>query len=120
MKYIILTIATILIFVFTYASLSRADVNDITYMGTVKAHQTITQRVNVQAGNTTIEVFNSFTPSKISCVFEDVNGKTSEQMNVDRCVGNIKNSIMPWHVLVSITNDGNKDIDFKIWAHETK
>jgi hypothetical protein len=120
MKYISSLIVAAVV---SISALSAARVDDLTILGRLDPHGSVNHRVNLQQGNTTIEVFNGNAATKISCLYMDVDGSpVLEQKNVYHCLGNVKDKTVtiPWHLTVRVTNEEEKEIDYKIWVHETK
>lgn len=98
---------------------STALAYDMTSLLTVKANQSNESVVSLPEGRSTVEVW-STGGEKISCVFIDrSNGAVAyESKDTTRCVGRADLSL-PAHMLAKITNNGNKDLDIRIWVHDT-
>jgi hypothetical protein len=92
---------------------------DMTYMSSLKANQTKQVTVELPSGKSTVEVW-ATDNEKISCQFIDrgTGNVAYESSDTQRCVGRADLSL-PAHMLAKITNNGNKDLDFRIWVHDT-
>lgn len=101
-------------------SASAYAVEDLTILGALKANQSVTRKVFLQEGKNTLEVFTGDN-SKISCAFilEGYSTISVENNKTTRCVGNIALT-RPLTLDVRVSNEENKDTDYRIWIHETK
>lgn len=92
---------------------------DMTYMFSAKAHQTSQMVVHLPTGKSTVEVFGSNNET-ISCTFIDrgTGNIAYESKDTTRCVGNA-NLGLPASMLAKITNNGDRDIDYRIWVHDS-
>lgn len=92
---------------------------DQTYLSRIKATQTREVLVELPNGKSTVEVWGT-DKENISCTFIDrgTGNVAYESKDTQRCVGRADLSL-PAHMLAKITNNGNKDLDVRIWVHDT-
>lgn len=116
MKNIIAILSTSILLV----SASAFAVEDLTILGALKAKQSVTRKVYLQEGKNTLEVFTG-DASRISCAFplEGYSSVSVENTKTTRCVGNLTVS-RPLTLDVRVSNEENKDTEYRIWIHETK
>jgi len=85
----------------------------------IKAHQTSPVVVQLPVGNSTVEVW-STGEEKISCTFLDPGtDKSIHDGDTKRCVRRIINQGAPSNMVAKISNDGNQDLNVRIWVHDT-
>lgn len=98
---------------------SVAYAYDMTYLSGVKAHDTKQVLVEIPQGKHTVEIWGT-DGEMISCTLIDrgTGNVAYKADNVQRCVGRADLSL-PANVLAKITNNGNKDLEFRIWVHDT-
>lgn len=114
MKYIFSIIAMILI----VSAATPAQPKDITILSSIKAGDTLKQRIEIPEGKTTIDVW-ADDSSKITCKFYDGSGNLGlVEENVPRCRGNA-NIVLPWHLSLQVNAIEHKDIDVRIWVRPT-
>ena len=112
--------ATILAAALSATTAAAADAYDWTHLANVKAHQTSQTVVELPGGKSTVEVW-AHDNAEISCTFIDrgTGNVAYQATKVQRCVGQASLSL-PATMTVRITNESNKDLDYRIWIHETR
>ena len=90
-------------------------VTEHTYAGTLKSRETKTTKVDVPAGQTTIEVFNPVDETRLNCSFIDTatNKVQLEQVNVGVCRWSFGTKI-PVVINVSATNLAPTGIEYQV------
>ena len=87
-----------------------------TILGTLNANATYSKILELEKGKTTIEVTAN---DKVSCRFMMPNFEQVNQQNTTHCLVNtdLKESN---NMVLTVTNETNKRVDFKISVHPTK
>lgn len=105
--------ASVVLVALCLSTAASAD-NDWTIMGQLKANETKPVKVMIPVGELAIEVFSTQGGVEFTCKFYDASGNLGlEQHNAVRCVGNL-NSLRHSYLTVSITNEQNKAVDYKV------
>lgn len=101
-------------------SSSLAEGDEVTVIGTLKAHETKLRGIDIMAGKSIVDVYPADDKAKISCQYIDANGKVGlDQADVNICRG-AANLSLPWHLTVKVTNLQDKEIDYRIHVYPTK
>jgi hypothetical protein len=113
MKNLILTIAAL-------ASVSAASMllaRDATILGNLKSLDSVTKKVTLDKGESEIEVYSTYEKVDLTCQFFDSSGNLAlVQKNTDYCHGK-SNLIKPDYVKLIITNNQDRNVDFRILVH---
>jgi hypothetical protein len=99
---------------------ATALAGDMTYLSSAKSRETRSMLVDLPSGKSQVDVWGTDNET-ISCVFVDrgTGNVAYEATNVTRCVGTA-NLTLPTTIQAKITNNGNKDIQFRVWVRSTK
>ena len=93
---------------------------DTTELYIVKSEQTNQTAMLLPEGHSIVEVFGTNNET-ITCTFIDklTHDVADMSENTDRCVSraNLKD---PRSILIRVTNNTDKDIEYRIWTHDTK
>lgn len=91
---------------------------DWTIVGPLKAHESVTRSVELETGKSTIEIWSAAEGTKVSCRL-NTGSFTIESVNTSRCVFPIEVSITS-SMRVQVTNESDRQVDYRIWVHDTK
>lgn len=91
---------------------------DWTIVGPLKPHETVSRSVELEAGRSTVEVWSSVEGTKVSCRLM-TGSIVLESFNTDRCVFPMETNI-PSSVRVQVINVSDRQVDYRIWVHDTK
>jgi hypothetical protein len=99
-----------------FISATASSVEDWTFVGSIKAHDTTIRQVHLPKGQVHLNVYSNVDKAKISCQFLYNKVVLAGQDNVDHCV---LNPFVPEEstVDVKIINLNNQGIDYKIWVY---
>ena len=94
---------------------TSAFAHDMTYIGQVKPHETVTWKVELPEGKSTTQVSTS-TPETISCTFYNSEGMVIfDAKSVSFCL--YDRDIPADTISALITNESNQVLSLNIWVH---
>lgn len=102
-------------------SASSPSMQNYSLLGNIKPHQTITTRsIELQKGNTTIEVIADNDANVLVCKFVDADGHTLSEQKTSHCLINARQPTDNVHFNITLTNTQDKDVGYEVLMHDTK